>query len=177
MYRTGNRGAKAGGPDDWTKYNPWRAPGTAPIFDPCGMAGGGPTFGSESGAYNTTKFAKQGDLGSNLPPAASGVVWKAGGLATTGWYIRANHGGGYQYRLCSRTEFEAAGSPKAREACFQRTPLWFSGRQWLKWNDGTQPTPTLTPRAPRPRGIPECIVATAAGERWGEPHLAEVWGR
>jgi len=25
---------------DWTKFNPWRAPGSAPVYDPCGRAGG-----------------------------------------------------------------------------------------------------------------------------------------
>lgn len=24
------------------RHNPWRAPGSAPVYDPCGMAGGGP---------------------------------------------------------------------------------------------------------------------------------------
>jgi hypothetical protein len=32
--RTINRGAVAGSEADWTKYNPWRAPGHAPIYDP-----------------------------------------------------------------------------------------------------------------------------------------------
>ena len=55
------------------------------------MAGGGRTPGSESGEYNTTAYAKQGDVGSNLP-AVQSTVWKAGGLGLTGWFIRANHG-------------------------------------------------------------------------------------
>ena len=46
-HRTGNRGAVPLSKDDTTRYNPWRAPGTAPTFDPCGMAGGGRTFGVE----------------------------------------------------------------------------------------------------------------------------------
>lgn len=122
--------------EDVTRFNPWRAPGTAPTFDPCGMAGGGPTFGVESGAYNATTFAKQGDLGSHLPENPTGTVWKAGGLGLTGWFIRANHGGGYQYRLCAKKEFNAAKGPKEREACFQKTPLDFVAPQWLRWNDG-----------------------------------------
>lgn len=40
--RTYNRAAEAGSDADVYKHNPWRAPGFAPLFDPCGMAGGGP---------------------------------------------------------------------------------------------------------------------------------------
>ena len=28
------------------------------------------------------------------------TVWKAGSVVETIWNVRANHGGGYQYRLC-----------------------------------------------------------------------------
>jgi hypothetical protein len=65
------------------------------------MAGGGPTAGVESGEYNLTAFAKQGDLGIHLPEVHS-ATWKAGGTAETAWYIRANHGGGYVRK--ARTE-------------------------------------------------------------------------
>ena len=146
-YRTGNRKAAAGSADDWTRHNPWRAPGLAPIFDSCGMAGGGPVSGVESGEYNTTRFAKQGDLGSKtLPYAPTGTVWKAGGVGTTGWYIRANHGGGYQFRLCPRGE-------TLDEECFRKTPLEFSGKQWLKYDDGSTEyiKPSSQPTSPRAR--------------------------
>lgn len=130
-YRTANRGAAAGSPEDVYKYNPWRSPGLAPTFDACGMAGGGPHSGVESGEYNTTKFAKQGDLGSKvLPEAPSGTVWRAGELAQTAWFIRANHGGGYIYWLCPKSE-------ALTEECFRKTPLRFEGPQFLKWNNGT----------------------------------------
>ena len=33
MFRTVNREAAAGSNEDWTKFNPWRAPGSAPVFD------------------------------------------------------------------------------------------------------------------------------------------------
>lgn len=93
------------------------------------MAGGGPVAGVESGEYNTTQFAKQGDLGIHLPVTPTGTVWKAGGLGQTGWYIRANHGGGYSFRLCPR-------SSELTEECFQKTVLDFVPPQVLKWNDG-----------------------------------------
>jgi hypothetical protein len=48
-------------------------------------------------AYNTTKFAQQGDLGTAvLKPRPTGTVWKRGTIAKTRHEITANHGGGYQ---------------------------------------------------------------------------------
>ena len=41
-YWTGNFAATPGAYDDIFKFNPWRAPGHAPVFDACGMAGGSP---------------------------------------------------------------------------------------------------------------------------------------
>lgn len=135
-YRTARRNVVAGSPDDIYKYNPWRAPGNAPVYDPCGMAGGNPVEGglgpkeTGSGAeYTNTTFAKQGDLGSRLPPLPTGVVWTAGWLAEASWYLRANHGGGYQYRLCPASE-------ALTEKCFQHTPLDFVAMS-LKWKNGT----------------------------------------
>ena len=69
-----------------------------------------------------------GDLGSKLPKLDSGVVWKAGATVETIWSVRANHGGGYQYRLCK------ANDPLGlTEACFAKTPLMFTGSTSLRW--------------------------------------------
>ena len=38
-YRTLNRNITAFSDEDWTRWNPWRAPGSAPVYDACGMAG------------------------------------------------------------------------------------------------------------------------------------------
>jgi hypothetical protein len=38
-YRTVNRNATAGSPEDIYKHNPWRAPGSAPVANACGLAG------------------------------------------------------------------------------------------------------------------------------------------
>lgn len=38
--RTVNRGAECGAPDDFYFYSPWRRPGSAPVIDSCGTAGG-----------------------------------------------------------------------------------------------------------------------------------------
>ena len=43
--RTVNTAAECGADDDWYYYSPWRSPGSAGIFDSCGMAGGTPKKG------------------------------------------------------------------------------------------------------------------------------------
>ena len=44
-HRTLNRNATCGSAEDHYYYSPWRAPGSAPVFDACGMAGGSPSTG------------------------------------------------------------------------------------------------------------------------------------
>jgi hypothetical protein len=69
---------------DWTRYHPWRAPGRAPVADPCGLAGGYIT--ETPGGGETPTGAKQGDLGSKLPPLKDvHTVWIAGAVAEAGW--------------------------------------------------------------------------------------------
>ena len=88
-HRTMNRNATAGSPEDLYKHNPWRAAGSAPVSDPCGVAGGG-IYGHEGGEakYVTTQFAKLGDLGSKvLPPLPTGIVWVAGTEVETAWPV------------------------------------------------------------------------------------------
>ena len=77
-----------------------------------------------------------GDLGSKvLKKMPTGVVWKAGALAEVSFYIKTNHGGGYQFRLCPLEE-------ELTEACFQRTPVAFASptqvlkRFWLRQRYG-----------------------------------------
>jgi len=116
-YRTVNLNAAPGSVNDIWKYNPWRAPGKAPIADSCGMAGGNTYEVFNAGAYNTTRYAKQGDLGTHvLPPRPSGTVWQRGTVAKARWQLTASHAGGYQYRLCP------SGEPLTEE-CFKKTPL------------------------------------------------------
>jgi hypothetical protein len=33
---------------DWTKFHPWRAPGNAPVYDSCGVAGASPSNNSQA---------------------------------------------------------------------------------------------------------------------------------
>ena len=87
-HRTLNRNATCGSHEDHYYYSPWRAPGSAPVFDACGMAGGSPwAIGAPGWApggaasagvrYQNTSHAKQGDRGSQVLPAApSGTIWK-----------------------------------------------------------------------------------------------------
>eukprot|EP00038_Savillea_parva_P031980 m.92554 g.92554 ORF g.92554 m.92554 type:complete len:391 (-) comp9961_c0_seq3:1265-2437(-) len=119
-YLTMNQNATPGSPQDIFKFNPWRAPGRAPVFDPCGKAGGSDSMSFNAGAYNTTIYAKQGDLGSVvLKPRPSGTVWKRGAVEKARWEYTASHGGGYQYRLCP------ANKPLT-EDCFKAMPLRFA---------------------------------------------------
>jgi len=129
--RTVNTGAECGSDEDKYYYSPWRAPGSAPIFDACGMAGGAKAWGHHGAQYRNTSKAQQGDVGSSLPITKSGTVWKAGSTANVSWSITANHGGGYQYRLCPS-------SSPLTEDCFQKTPLSFTGLQSFLWEDGVQ---------------------------------------
>jgi len=132
--RTVNRKAEAGSIYDIYKHNPWRAPGSAPTIDACGLAGGTPWAENvpEWGEYVNTTFATHGDRGSHLPEVPTSVWWRPGTTAEVTWQITANHGGGYQYRLCPATE-------ELTEECFMKHPLEFDpSMQALQWNNGTR---------------------------------------
>eukprot|EP00038_Savillea_parva_P008737 m.178828 g.178828 ORF g.178828 m.178828 type:complete len:366 (+) comp14632_c0_seq1:29-1126(+) len=131
-YRTFNRDVPAMSSEDWTQHNPWRAPGAAPVYDSCGMAGGSPEWTATQLSFIDTKNAKQGDKGSEvLPKMPTGIVWTAGATVETKWGIRANHGGGYQYRLCPANE-------TLNEACFRQHAVPFANDTYLEWGNGTR---------------------------------------
>lgn len=135
--RTYNVDAECNSAEDIFRHNPWRAPGAAPVFDSCGMAGGSPVHGGGESKITGTIYAVQGDLGSKvLPPLPTGVVWQAGSAAEVGWSIRANHGGGYQYRLCPAED-------TLTEECFFKIPLPFdtAAGQRLLWSNNTSRRP------------------------------------
>jgi len=130
-YRTLNRHIPSGSAEDWTRFNPWRAPGNAPVYDACGRAGGGPAPTPGHGEFTNTTYAQFGDLGSKvLPKYPTGTVWEVGAAVRTMQSIRANHGGGYQYRLCPLKS-------ELTEACFQETPMPFAGDSSLMLSNGT----------------------------------------
>jgi hypothetical protein len=102
--RTVNIQAACGSPDDIFYFSPWRAPGSAPVIDSCGSAGGrfpGTGFGKPgSGAsFQNSTLAKLGDRGSGLPAMPPQATWKAGSSVEVGWALMAWHGGGYTYRM------------------------------------------------------------------------------
>jgi hypothetical protein len=116
---------------DWTASHPWRAPGSAPILDACGMAGGSTKNNDQAAGYAPAPGHRMGDKGSQLIPSAQ-TVWKAGSKVEVAWGIWANHGGGYQYRICPRSE-------RLTEECFQRTPLPFTSiKQKLRLSNGRE---------------------------------------
>jgi len=134
-YRTFNiyNNAKPPIPQDWTHYHPWRAPGTAKVLNPCGLAGGSTKNNDIAGGYgNYTVAGVQGYPGTSLPPVKYKTVWQRGSDVEVAWSIAANHGGGYQYRLC----------PKDRtltEECFLENPLSFARKtQVLQWMNGNK---------------------------------------
>lgn len=127
---------------DWTQSFPWRAPGRAPVFSPCGIAGGNPNGcgGSdvcvecdEDGHCAGGGYAN----GPDMRTLNQGIVthWPRGGVVEVGWSMAANHGGGYSYRLCRRPE--DGDLMKATEECFQSMPLDFVGnRSWMVYTKG-----------------------------------------
>jgi lytic starch monooxygenase len=126
-----NRGVTPMGPEDTYQHNPWRAPGNAPVHGACGMAGGALQRDATGSPYVDTVFAKQGDPGAVLPSNPTGIKWPSGGVAEAKLSVRANHGGGYQYRLCAATR-------PLTEACLQQTPLDFTRRAWLEFRNGSR---------------------------------------
>lgn len=130
-FRGFNRNVVAMSKEDVYQWNPWRAPGNSPVYDACGVAGGGPRRVSTGSPFVDTVLARQGDLGTTLPRNPTGVVWRSGERTEVKLSVRANHGGGYQYRLCPATEL-------LTEACFQRTPLNFTQRTWLEFRNGSR---------------------------------------
>eukprot|EP00729_Bicosta_minor_P000234 gene234-15956_t len=120
-YRSVNRNATAGSPEDIYKHNPWRAPGSAPTANACGLAGGTP-WGAEvgeAGDYTNTTFAHHGMKGTDLKPLYTEVQWVIGQEEEVVWQIENNHGGGYSYRLCPADQ-------ELTEECFQAHPLDFN---------------------------------------------------
>lgn len=104
------------------KFNPWRAPGFAPVMDPCGVYAG-----NQSGEH-VVGGQPLGAHGSRLPPTA-GQIWTAGSSQEVSFSLYANHGGGYSYRLCPK-------SRELTEECFQNHHLQFVGNEsWIQYGN------------------------------------------
>lgn len=140
---------------DFTKYNPWRAPGKAPVMDSCGIASG---FANPSSYVETPHGYQGGQKGSEVLPETAATYWKAGDTAQVGWGMSAQHGGGYSYRLCPK-------GSTLNEDCFQSNTLKFTGKNsTIHFDDGSHgdiTIPTTTYVAPdgtqwRTNPIPGC---------------------
>jgi len=117
----------------WAANHPWRAPGSAPVLDSCGLSGGSYRDNwRAAGNGKDTIVHRQGFPGTLLPPVKAKTVWKAGSVVEVAFGLLVNHGGGYIYRLCP------AGS-NLTEACFWKRSLKFHGdTQILRWLNGTE---------------------------------------
>jgi len=135
---------------DWTRYMPWRSPGSAVPVDACGIAAG---YISGFPPPNPPPAGHQtGDLGSALPPRPA-EWWQAGGVTNVSFGMLVNHGGGYQYRLCPK-------SADLTEECFQNMPLEFAtSAHTIVFEDGSRPDLQI-PALDTSRGT------TPAGSRW-----------
>jgi len=124
---------------------PWSAPGSAPLFSPCGAMGGRPNgcmndgigyFGQccddQYSGYSCATNA-MGYLAEEVDwPNPAVTEWKAGSLQEVVMYIRGNHGGGYAYRLCKVPE---GGITDLTEECFQNGHLDFFGdKQFVEYD-------------------------------------------
>lgn len=110
-------------------------------MDPCGVAGGDKKQGSAGNGGDAPPGYNLGTKGTEMRDGLAGKhrTWKAGEVAEVSWAIVANHGGGYQYRLCPKD------SPQTEE-CFQSTPLAFVGdEQYIQYCD-------LLPEGPHGEG-------------------------
>ena len=84
---------------DWTRPNPWRAPGYAgkgnPSFPPCGVnSGGNKTFVNPP---TTATDVPKGGPGTDLPSLGVQAKWTPGSIVNVSWALYANHGKGIFY--------------------------------------------------------------------------------
>ncbi|CAE7916846.1 unnamed protein product, partial [Symbiodinium sp. KB8] len=150
-----------GGDKDWSKKNPWRAPGTAPVFGSgCGIFGGlvDPV---EDSAGSLLPSHAPGTDGKKLPEKEA-MIWPKGSSQEVAWAITANHGGGYSYRLCPKNS-------NITEECFQKHVLQFAGdKQWIQYGNVTQMGELIGPELPRLE-LPRQVIKEGthpAGSEW-----------
>ena len=112
---------------DFTKYHPWRSPGRAPVSDPCGVSGG---YLTKPFSVPAAMGSVRGALGSELPPQPVKTTWFKGQAEEVGFMLGANHGGGYLYSVCPKSQ-------PLTEECLQTNSLAFVGGQHtIRYLDG-----------------------------------------
>jgi len=121
--------------------HPWQAPGTAPVFSPCGVNGGNPKgclagrdlrpkgsrcpLDFDNGAWTYGRKQEEYQF-----PNATTTRWRQGSVQEVAWLSGGKHAGGYSYRLCSLGK---SGKRALTEKCFQRLPLkFFSNKTWIR---------------------------------------------
>jgi len=118
---------------DWSKVNPWRAPGTTgrgnPAFNPCGISSGAIGY-PDPPATGT----QQGMNGTDLPATADPQVWKRGSVQDVEWGLYANHAGGYAYRLCKK----GPNGEITEEACQEGHLAFVGEKTTVKYYDGSR---------------------------------------
>jgi len=91
----------------------------------CGVAGGSDELNPQGNSGWFPEGAELNQDGRSLPELNSAswqkIVWAPGSVVNVSWSINANHGGGYQYRLCKKSSWPT-------EECFQATPMKFASR-------------------------------------------------
>lgn len=111
-------------------------------MNPCGVAGGDKVQGSAGNGGDAPPGYKLGTPGTEMLDGVKGLhrTWKVGATVDVSWAVVANHGGGYQYRICPKGEAQT-------EECFQKTPLEFVGdEQYIQYCD-LSTVPPLSPNA------------------------------
>lgn len=139
--------------NDYTQHHPWRRPGSAPVENSCGVSGGWYNIGVPGFGEQGPPGHPQGELGTTLPKLLQQTQWLRGSEVEVAFSLFANHGGGYQYRLCPVGQ-------TPNEECFQKYPLAFSGEhQWVQFgkdgrdrNNRTQIQATRTSEGTWPTG-------------------------
>jgi hypothetical protein len=152
------------GEKDWTRQLPWRAPGTAPVLGSgCGVSGGSSVQIPNGGSSSNYHLYPLGMDGADLP-ATEPTKWTIGSTAEVAFAITANHGGGYSYRLCKKSD-------NVTEDCFQKTVLRFHGNEsWLHYAEALTEfysgKPLQLPRVPIPRRIVPTDKTHPKGSQW-----------
>jgi len=137
---------------------PWFAPGTAPVFSPCGIDGGNP-HGCPAG--NPDPFAcagggrGHGDDARTLPGNSKPAEWIIGKEVEVAYGIEANHGGGYTYRLCPKP----VNMMDLTEECFMKMPLTLGNKSFVQWHGDEKQRHEFTP-------LRTTSGTTPAGSQW-----------
>jgi len=143
------------------RHNPWRAPGHAPVEDPCGVITGNQPREYVVGAPDA------GTKGSDLPetPREERPSWPAGSHQEVSWNIYANHGGGYAYRLCKKADGE-----KLTEECFQQNHLQFvADHSWIQYGEDKANRTAIN-------GTRLVEGTKPAGAHWKKNPIPACWG-